>query len=61
VDPRRRGRGRGETDKDRSEEIDLATCLDQGAVAHLRLDADRYPEASRLLAAAALLGSVDIT
>jgi len=41
--------------EEEGEEIDLAACLDQGAVAHLRLDADRYPEASRLLAAALVI------
>ena len=41
--------------EDGAEEIDLAWCLDRGEVALLRLDADRYPEASRLLAAALVI------
>jgi hypothetical protein len=34
------------------EEIDLARALDQGEVVYFRVDADRYPLAARLLAAA---------
>lgn len=37
------------------EEVDLAACIDRGEVALLRFDADRYPEASRLLAAALVI------
>lgn len=37
------------------EEIDLAACLDRGEVAYFSFEADRYPEASKLLAAALVI------
>jgi hypothetical protein len=37
------------------EEIDLAACLDRGEIVYFRLDSDRYPAASKLLASALVI------
>jgi hypothetical protein len=37
------------------EQIDLAVCLDRGEVAYFSFEADRYPETSKLLAAALVI------
>jgi hypothetical protein len=37
------------------EEIDLAGCLDRGEIVYFRLDSDRYPAASKLLASALVI------